>query len=101
VPGLIDGQLRSVRQADRREKTPALIGDLPCHLGSLGLQLGQGGLDVVAHEVELLMTRTRAVSGMNRKLGRGQGENGPAPARVHRRHPEDVREERTDLLGFW
>jgi hypothetical protein len=35
-----------------------LIGDLPRHLGSLAPQLSQGGVDVVAHQVELVMART-------------------------------------------
>jgi hypothetical protein len=76
MPGLVDGKLRAVRQADCCEKPPALIGDTPGHFGSLALQLGEGGLNVVTHEVELVMART--VSRVNSKLGRGQGENEPA-----------------------
>ena len=98
MPGLIDGKLRAVRQADCRKKPPALVGDISCHLGSLAPQFGEGGLDIVTHEVKLVMTVT--VSWMNRELGRRQSEDEPASARVDRRHAEYVREERTDLLSF-
>src|SRR5271170_1244357 len=39
------------------------------------------------------------VGRMNSKLGRGQGEDEPASARVGRRQAQHVREERTHLLG--
>ena len=95
---LVDRKLRAVRQADGREKPPALIGDIPYHFGSPALQLGEGDLDVVTHEVELMMAYT--VSWVNRKLGRRQSENEPASARIDRRHAQYVSEERADLLGF-
>jgi hypothetical protein len=98
VPRLVDGQLRAVWQADRRKKPPALIGDIPRHLGSLGRELGESGLDVVAHEIELVTAL--AVSWMDSELGWGKSENGPASAGVYRGHAEDVCEERTDLLSF-
>ena len=98
MPGLVNGKLRAVRQADCCEKPPALIGDIPGHFGSLAFQLGEGGLNVVTHEVELVMART--VSRVNSKLGRGQSENEPASARVYRRHAYHVCEERADLLSF-
>src|SRR5262249_4304664 len=41
-----------------------------------------------------------AVGWMNRKLGRGQGEDEPASACVHRGHAEHVGEERTDLVSL-
>ena len=77
---LINSKLRAVRQADRGQKPPALIRDITCHFDSLASQLGQGGLNVVTHEVELVMACT--VSWVNGKLGRGQSENEPASARV-------------------
>src|SRR5271154_955251 len=91
VPGFVDRQLRAVWQADCREQPPALVGDIPCHLDSLVPQLGEGGPDVVAHEVELVMART--VSWMNREFGRGQREDEPASARIRRRHVQHVCEE--------
>ena len=82
MPGLIDGEFRAVRQADCRKKPPALIGDIPRHFGSPGCQFGERVLDVVTHEVELVMALT--VSRMDSKLGWGKGENEPASARVCR-----------------
>jgi hypothetical protein len=98
VPRLVDGKLRAIWQADRGQKPPALIRDFACHFHSLAPQVAERGLDVVAHEVELVMAAT--LSWMDSKFGRGQGENEPAPARIRRRQAEDVGEERADLLGF-
>jgi hypothetical protein len=99
MPGLINSKLRAVRQADRGQKPPALIRDITCHFDSLAPQLGQGGLNVVTHEVELVMACT--VSWVNGKLGRGQSENEPASARVSRRHAQYVCKERAHLRGIW
>src|SRR6266702_4490313 len=89
VPGLVDGELRSVRQADRREQSPALIGDVPCHAGALGRELGQRGVDVVAHQVQLMAGLFGWVDG---ELGGRQREDGPAAARVDLCHAERVGE---------
>lgn len=67
--GFIDRELRAVRQEDYRRKSPALVGDIPGYLDSLASQLGEGVLNVVAHEVELVMTRS--VSRVNGELCRG------------------------------
>ena len=98
MPGLINSKLRAVRQAERGQKPPALIRDVTCHFDSLAPQLGQGGLNVVTHEVELVMACT--VSWVNRKLGRGQSENEPASARVSRWHAQYVCEECAHLRGI-
>jgi hypothetical protein len=98
MPGFINSKLRAVRQADRGQKPPALIRDVTCHLDPLAPQLGQGGLNVVTHEVELVMAWT--VGWVNGKLGRGQSENKPASARVRRWHAQYVCEERARLRGI-
>ena len=98
VAGLVDGELRAVRQPDRGQQPPALVGDVPRHLGSLAPQLGERGVDVVAHQVELVTALT--VGRVNGELGGRQGEDEPAAAGVHRWQAEHVREERTDLLGL-
>ena len=98
MPGLIDRKLGAVGQADRRKEPPALVGDIPRYFDSLAPQLGEGGLDVVTHEIELVMALT--LDWMNSQLGRGQGEDEPACARVCRRHAKYVCEERTHLLRF-
>jgi hypothetical protein len=98
MPGLVDGKLRAVWQADGRDEPPALIGDVPGHLGALALQLGEGGLNVVTHEVKLVTACT--IGWMNGKLGRGESENEPASACVDRRQARHIREECAELLSF-
>ncbi len=98
MPGLVDGQFPAIRQADRSEQPPALIGYTARHLHSFVLQSGERGVNVVAHQVELMPAV--AVGWMNSKLGRGQGEDEPASARVGRRQAQHVREERTHLFGI-
>ena len=99
MPGLVDREFTAVRGADRGQQSPPLIGDILRDYRSLGLELDQRAPDVVAHQVELLAALP--VGGMNGQLGRREGENRPASARVHRRQPEHVREEPPDLLRFW
>src|SRR5712691_9873794 len=98
VPGLVDGELGAVGQADRGHQAPALIGDVLADLGSLGAQFGERGVDVVAHQVELVAAFP--VGGMNRQLSGRQGEDEPAAAGVYRGQSEHVREEVAHLLGF-
>ena len=50
-------------------------------------------MDVVAHQVELVMAFT--VGWVNGKLGRGQGEDKPASACVYRRQAEHAKNART------
>ena len=77
VPGLIDRQFRAVRQADRGQEPPALVGNISRHFDSLVPQVRQRGVDVIAREVKLMAACT--VSWMNGELGGRQGENEPAP----------------------
>ena len=97
MAGLIDGQFSAVREADRGQQHPALIGHAARHLDSFVPQFGEGGVDVVTHQVKLMAALT--VGRMNSKLGGGQGEDEPAAAGVGRRQVQHVGEERTDLLG--
>jgi hypothetical protein len=94
----MNSTLSFVGQADRGHEAPALIGDVLRDLDSLGAQFGERGVDVVAHQVELVPAFP--VGGMNRQLGGRQGEDEPASARVDRRKSEHVREEVAHLLGF-
>ena len=55
VLGLVDGVFRAIWQPDCGEQAPALIGDLPRHLGSFAPERSEGGVDVVAHQVKLVM----------------------------------------------
>jgi hypothetical protein len=96
MPWLIESKLRAVREADRREESPALVGDIPRHFDSLAPQLVKGGPDVVTHEVKLVAALP--VGWMNREFSWRQGENEPPSPRIGRRHAEDVAEEPANLL---
>lgn len=98
MPRLVDRQFRAVRQPDRGYQTPALVGHLARDLDSLGRQLGEGGPDVIAHQVQLVVAVT--VCGMDGQFGRGRGEDQPSSAGVDRRQLEDIPKERADLLCF-
>lgn len=97
MPGLVDGEFSAVWQADGRQQTPAQIGDVARYFDAFGPQLGEGGLDVVTHQVKLMTPVT--VTWMNSHLGRRQREYEPAPARVDGRHVQHVSEERPHLDG--
>ena len=97
MPGLVERKFFAVRQADRRQQPPALIGYPAGYLDAFVLQLSESGLDVVTHQVQLVTAVP--VGRMHGQLGRGQGEDEPASARVDRRQTQHVREERTHLLG--
>src|SRR5438552_14183756 len=94
--GLVDGKLRAVGQADRGHQAPALVGDLLRDLGSPGPQFGEGGVDVIAHQVELVAAFP--VGGMNRQFSGRQREDEPASARADAGQADHVREEIADLL---
>jgi hypothetical protein len=92
---LVDREFPAVWQADRRQEPPSLIGDITRHLDAFGLQLGEGGMNVVTHQIKLVAAV--AVSRMNSQLGRRQREDEPAAARVDRAQVQHVGEERTHL----
>src|SRR5579859_4570954 len=54
VPRLVDRELLAVGEADRGDQSPALLGHAARHLDSLAPQFRERGLDVVAHQVELM-----------------------------------------------
>jgi hypothetical protein len=97
VAGLVDGQFLAVGQADGGQDSPALVGGFPGDLDALAPQVGQRGLDVVAHQVELV-TGGVPVGRVHGQLGRGHREDEPAAARVDRGQVQDIREERAHLL---
>ena len=97
MPGLIDGELPAVRQPDGRQQTPALVGDVASHLDTFRPQFGQRGVDVVAHQVELMVTRP--VGRVYGQFGRRQREDEPAAARVDRPQVQHVGDELAHLLG--
>jgi hypothetical protein len=84
-------ELPAAGQLDRGHEAEALVADGPCELDALAGELLVRRLDVVAHEVELVMEV--AVRGMRGQLGRRQGEDEPAASGVDRRELERVAQE--------
>src|SRR6266566_7388156 len=91
VAWLVDRQLRAARQLHRGEQPPALVagwvgdGDAP------GGQVRQRLLDVVTHQVELVLARP--VCGMHSDLGWRQLEDQPATACIDPGKSEHVTDE--------
>src|SRR6266516_894900 len=96
VAWLVDRQLRAARQLHRGKQPPALVagwmgdGDAP------GGQVRQRLLDIVTHQVELVLARP--VCGMHGDLGGRQLEDQPATAGVDSCKSEHVTDE--DPISF-
>src|SRR5205823_10208747 len=71
------------------DAAPALLRDRKLHAGSFLLELVNGGLHVVAHQIELM---GRLFGGVDRNLGRRQREDQPPPAGVYRVEAQDIPE---------
>ena len=91
MPWLVDGQFRAVRQTYCCQQAPALIRHILCYLDAFAPQVRERGVDVIAHQVELVPGR--AVGGMDGELSGRQREDEPPAARVHGRQFEHVGEE--------
>src|SRR5689334_15585672 len=65
---LVEGQLAATWHLDRRYQPEALVADRTAELDSLGREFGDRGVDVVAHQVELVMGRS--LCGVGGQLGR-------------------------------
>lgn len=64
MPGPRKRNFRAVWRADCCEEPQALIADILGHFGSLTPLPGDGGLNVITHQVEIVMARTiREVNG--------------------------------------
>jgi hypothetical protein len=72
------------------EASPAEVVDGPFENDSFGLEVRNRGLQVVAHQIELVVGFFGGVKG---DLGRGQGEDQPAVTGVDGVETEDVLEE--------
>ena len=75
------------------------VGDRRDELDALGLEVGHGGLDVVAHQIELVATAVVGRRGVAGELGGRQREDQPAAAGVDRARAEDLVEEGARGLG--
>jgi transcriptional regulator with XRE-family HTH domain len=96
MPRLVQPEFTAARQPDRRHEAEPLIADGPGDVDALGLQLSDGRVDVVAHEVELVPAGL--VRGMGCQLSRRQSEDQPPVSGVGERQLEHVSEKRAILL---
>ena len=93
-----ESELAPSRKSDRGEQSKAFVADRAAELDSLSLELGNGRMDVVAHEIELVATGL--VSRVSGELSGWEGEDEPAVMRVNPWELEDVPEEGAELLGI-
>ena len=91
VAWLVDRQLSAARQFYRGEQTPSLVADELGDRDTYGGQLCKRLLDVVAHQVELVLLEP--VSGVDGDLGGRQLEDQPATAGVDPAKSEHVTDE--------
>ena len=96
VAWLIDRQIRAARQLYRGEQTPALVADWVGDRDASGGQVRQHLLDVVTHQVELVLPLP--IGGMNGDLGGRQLEDQPTTASVNPGISEHVADE--DPVGL-
>src|SRR6266851_6230005 len=96
VAWLVDRQIRAARELDRGEQTPALVAERGGDRDTPGGKVRQRLLDVVAHQVELVLPRP--VSRVYGDLGRRQLEDQPATAGVDPSKSEHVADE--DPVGL-
>jgi hypothetical protein len=91
VLGFIEAELTAVGHLDRCDESPPFVADGTAELDSFALELGDRRVDVIAHEVELVMAVV--VGRMRGQFGGWQSEDEPAVAGVDRREFEDVTDE--------
>src|ERR1700722_5560563 len=106
VPRLVQTDLTRARHLQSDQASEALVFDARAEFDPLGREFGHGALDVVAHQVQLVMAGrgaagrvSRIPRRMNTEFGRGQFEDEPAPVGVDIRKAEKVAEEGPRLLG--
>ena len=82
VLGLINAQLRTVRQPDGGEQPPALVGHRLGELYTFGLELLDRRLDVSTHQIQLMPGC--AVIWVDGQLRRWQGKDQPTMSDINR-----------------
>src|SRR5215216_3457131 len=87
---LVDPELRATRKRYLRHATPRLFLNCP-YRQAFASKLGDRCLDVVAHQVQLVIFLS--LGGMNSDLRRRRGEDQPAAAGIDSRETKDVAEE--------
>jgi hypothetical protein len=88
---LVESEVGSARDGEGGHKAPSLVADRSGELNPLLLQLLDRSLDVVAHQIELMVAiRLR---GMDRKLRWRELEDEPLASGVNRRKAEYIANE--------
>jgi hypothetical protein len=82
VAWFVKRELSASRKPEPGRESPPLFHDALDELRSLGLQVRDGRMDVVAHEVDLVMRM--ALGGMGSQLGGRAGEYQPSASGIHR-----------------
>src|SRR5581483_5509693 len=95
--GLVQTELAAVGNANCRRPSPALFGDGSRRFDALLTKLGQGCVEVIAHQIELV--RIVGIRRMHGQLGRREREDGPATAGIHRAQRQHVAKERTNCFS--
>jgi hypothetical protein len=98
VSWFIQRHLCVAGELERRRASPALVRDLLGELDASGPQIFDGGVNVVAHEVQLVMRML--VGRMGCELGGRERENQPARSSIDRIETEGVAKERARLVGI-
>src|SRR3954454_778773 len=83
---------------ERRGDAPPLFGNLTRELDAFALQSCDGRMDVVAHQVKLMVSAL--IGRMGRKLCGRKGEDEPTFSRIDRVESERVAEERTSTFDI-
>src|SRR5918999_927500 len=94
---LVQTERAAAGQRECGEQAPAFVADRLGELDALVLELGDRRVDVVAHEVQLVLAVP--VDRVHGKLGRRQGKDQPAVTGIHGRPSQDFTEELARLLG--
>lgn len=96
VPGLIEPELVSSRQLQAGGDAPTLVRDGRRYFDAFGLQRFDGGVNVVAHQVEFVPAGF--LDWVNREFGGRQGEYEPAASRIYGWEFEDVAKQIPDAF---
>src|ERR1017187_2440498 len=105
VPGLVEHHLARVRDSQHRGQPESGRRDAASEFRALGPEFGDGLLDVVAHEADLMVLAGRWGTAarwgrVHAKLGRAGAEDEPAVMHVDVRPAENITEERARRLGI-
>src|SRR3954452_25451174 len=96
MPRLVQRHLAPTGNLERSGEPPPLLGNLTCELDAFALQIRGGRVEVVAHQVELMVSTL--VGRVARKLCGRKREDEQTSTRIERVESERVAEEHTSTL---